>query len=109
MKPLHVEPDSMRDAGDTIDRASDDVDEAANRADSGSAQPWGADLLGSAIGSCFTPAFELAFDCVDANLVVLRDYAEKLRTMAGSYDRTEDENGRGMTEVRRQFDNRAGR
>lgn len=109
MNPLHVEPAHLREAALTVDATADDLLAAVDKVDVETTEPWGADPLGVAIAGCFKPAFEVAFDCVDANLTVLREYGEKLGLMADSYDRTEDENSQGMVAVRRQLDALAGR
>ncbi|MFK3983458.1 hypothetical protein ACI2K4_24120 [Micromonospora sp. NPDC050397] len=93
MRPLDVDPGSLRSAAAVLAEAVDALDQLAVDFETrlaGLGEPWGTDEIGSLIGRCYLPAVDAAVACLDANAAELDRYGENLARMADSYDQTDD-------------------
>jgi hypothetical protein len=88
---LEVDPDQVRSAADGIGAAIVATDTMLGQFETDLAsrgEPWGADDLGSLIGSVYQGALAMAMNCFDSNLDTMDAYASHLTAAADAIDAT---------------------
>jgi hypothetical protein len=90
-----VEPESLRQGADALQRIGDDFGTQLDGFDATLASygtPWGGDEIGALIGKAYEAAVSYAMDCFYIAADEMAAAGEDLATMADAYDDTEQGN-----------------